>query len=158
MKTSTPALRERRQDPRMAASARVRFEAPDGVWVERGSAAIEDASACGLRLRSEKSLHPGEALVLHVPGEALELHARVLWVRENRARWFGRHREWTAGCRLLGDSISSVRFEQPPEVRSRWGSVLLKGFVGAIAAVGVVAVLVYAYWFFAMLMGARVLR
>jgi hypothetical protein len=109
-------------------------------------------------LNSEEPLHPDESLILRVPGDALELHARVLWVREGRPRGFRSHKGWIAGCELLGDSISRARFSQPPGLRSRWLSVFFGKTVRVVLAIGILAVLVYLYWLFATLIGGRIMR
>jgi len=158
MRTSAAPVMEHRQDPRVGASVQARFSAPGGLWAQEGTAVIEEASACGLRLRSKEPLHADESLILRVPSDALELHARVLWVKEVRPHRFGSRREWIAGCRLAGDSVAKARFSPPAELRSRWFFNLWRKTFRIIAAIGVVALLVYVYFVFATLIGGRVLR
>lgn len=154
MAGSKSPLVERRDDPRVEARAQARFEAPYALWPQKGSAVIEEVSACGLRLRSEARLHPDEALVLQVPSEALHLRARVVWVRESDQS----PQACIAGCRLQGDSIGKAKGLLPAAKRSRWAFVSLRGAFRIAILIALVALLVYLYWLFASLTGGKILH
>jgi hypothetical protein len=143
------AFVEQRDDLRMAAHAAARFEAPHAIFTPSGPALLEELSACGLRLRTESRLHPDEELIVTLKGEPFPLHARVVWVQEGPPR--GGHKTWSAGCRLHPDSIGRVH-AAPSIVDVQtpfpWGRAL-----AILGGLGVVALLVYLYTRFAMLMG-----
>jgi hypothetical protein len=87
------------------------MEAPKAVFTQAGTVVLEEASGCGLRLRSDAQLHPDEELVIHLKNEPLPIHATVIWVRDAKPPLFGSRRSWIAGCRLEPDSMSKVRLE-----------------------------------------------
>jgi hypothetical protein len=153
MKASMPNAPELRDEPRLPMEIRARFEAPLAAIPQEGEVTIKEVSSCGVRVLSEKQLHPDEALLLRVPGHVLPLHADVVWVEEREpARWGG-HKTWLAGCRFRPESIAQARLALPPLQWSRKSPFRTRALWMAAGVVGVLALLVYLYLRFAQWMG-----
>jgi hypothetical protein len=141
MKTAVAAPVEHRDESRMSASSPARVEPLQSIFSPSGAAMIEEVSACGLRLRTEARLHPGEELLLKVAGVPYRLRARALWVRESPPFHRGGRKTWTAGCKLDSGSIGKACVANSVvEVRTpfRWSRLLV-----VAGAIGVFALLSY---------------
>lgn len=153
MKTFLSPPPDHREETRRPAHVPATLDAPNAVFPQHGPVVVEDVSACGLRLSSEMQLHPGEALVLRVPGHVLPLHADVVWRREGTpSRWSSR-KTWLAGCRLSTESIVQARLALPPLLGPRSQPFRARGLVWAAGALFFLALFVFVYLKFAQLMG-----
>jgi len=144
---------DRRQDPRCPTHADAHLRKQDLLPSAEWPAVIEESGACGLRLRTQALLHPGEVIFLRVPGELLPLHAHVVWAKADDPSHRGGSHSWTSGCRLDGASIGRLKLAAIPEAASsrrggfgRWTLMVLGG-------VGILAVVTYAFIRLAMLIG-----
>jgi hypothetical protein len=152
---STPcAFLDRREDPRVSTRAPLRVRAPGPLLLPEGEATLEELSATGVRLRSRLHLHPGQALVLRLPGQAQPLHAEVLWVKDRPAAWAASGRTWIAGCKFEAPSIGKARVEPVADEGPRRRAIWAKRAVTAVAVSGVLALLVLVYLRVASILGA----
>ena len=142
---------ERRDETRVTGHSAARMEAPKGIFTQSGPAEIEEVSACGLRLRTEKQLHIDEELIVRIKGEALPIHASVIWVQEGPPVHAGGHKTWVAGCRLHPGSFAKIRLE--PEVKTYRMLGMGRKTLFIAGVVGLAALLVYLYLRFAMIIG-----
>ena len=153
MRTSQVAFPELRDDPRRGTDIPASMEARDAALPQEGSVRIEEVSASGVRLTSERQLHPDQALLLRVPGYVLPLHATVVWVEEHPpAHWWG-HKTWLAGCRFRADSMIEARSALQPLLGPRPSVPGAGALWLLLGAAGVVGLLVYLYLEFARLLG-----
>ena len=144
---------EHRDDVRVTTRSRARFEAPRAIFSPSGPALVEEFSACGLRLRTEAPLHPDEELVVRIAGEAIPLHARVVWVREEPPLHVGGHKTWSAGCRLDSGSIGRVHLG--PAVLEVRAPFLSRKTLPVLGVLGAAALLVYLFLRVALILSLR---
>jgi hypothetical protein len=153
MRASGVAFPELRDEPRRGTDIPAAMEARDAALPQEGSVRIEEVSASGVRLTSERQLHPDQALLLRLPGHVLPLHATVVWVEEHPpAHWWG-HKFWLAGCRFRADSMIEARSALQPLLGPRPVAPSARSLWFVLGAAGVVGLLVYLYLTFARLMG-----
>jgi hypothetical protein len=151
MKAAVPPSAEHRDETRVPASSPARIEPLQSIFSPSGTAMIEEVSSCGLRLRTEVRLHPGEVLIVKVDGEPYRLRARALWVRESPPLHKGGRKTWTAGCKLDPEYIGKAHVAlSVVEVRTpfRWRRLFVVAGV-----IGVLALLIYLYLTLATLLG-----
>jgi hypothetical protein len=154
MKAAVASPVEHRDEARVPASLPARVELLQSIFSPSGEAMIEEVSACGLRVRTEAPLHPGEELIVKVAGEPCRLRARARWVRDSPPFHKGGRKTWSAGCRLDPRSIGKARVAMSVlEVRTPFPWLRL--LVVAVA-IGVLALLVYLYLYLATLVGMSV--
>jgi PilZ domain len=151
MKAAVASPVEHRDESRVPASSLARVEPLQSIFSPSGAAMIEEVSSCGLRLRTEARLHPGEELIVKVAGEPYRLRARVLWVRVSPPFHKGGTKTWSAGCKLDSGSIGKAHVAMSVvQVRTPfpWHRLLV-----VAGAIGVLALLIYLYLYLATLLG-----
>jgi hypothetical protein len=148
MNPGVVAFTDHREEARLPARFSARFEAPHAIFAPSGPARIEEISACGLRLRTEKQLHPDEELVLRIAGDPFRVRARVIWVKERPPVQFGGPKTWIAGCRLDPESIGRVPLGPAlVDVRAPFPWRKLLRVIGLVGLAGILTYLLLVYLF-----------
>jgi hypothetical protein len=146
---------DRRQDTRCSTHADARLRKQDLLPAAEWPAVIEECGACGLRLRSQVPLHPGEAVFLKVPGEVLPVHAHVVWTRSGASSPHSPEHSWISGCRLDGSSIGRLKLAALPDSGSRLRALRVRWALMILGGIGIVAAVAYTFIKFAQLIGGE---